>query len=262
MSATERHKPITPEGQFAKALRDLVEERRRPRPFVIPVLTADPPTTDPTNLWMRYDGRLRGRYWNGSGYTYVDYPMRSDITSPPAVPAYPAAPAPAATPTTYTATYNAVWSQGYLSSGSQRSSTTELPYGNDGNAAYGTQRSLIGFDYATIAATLAGSTVKRVQLHLINLTSWSPGGVTMYYSVHNVPSAPTLWPDASLPYRFVTSAHWARSEAKTIDLPIVFGTSFRESTGKGIAIEAPSNANTFYGMASHLSLQLIITYAK
>jgi hypothetical protein len=264
-----RHRPTTPEARFARAIEDRTASPE-PQYFVIPTLAADPPDGDPTNLWMRWDGRLRGRYLNGSGvWVYVDYPMRSDITSPPAVPAYPAAPALASAPLTYQNTYTATWSQGYKGDGTKRTDAigeTMLPFGNrnDGN---GTQRSLIGFDYSTIATDLAASTITGVQLRLVNLDSYWSRGVDIFFGIHNEPSEPTSWNADNVVASRIASAHFGKPETKTIPLTLEFATRLRAGTGKGIAIEAPSSAIDLYGYASGVGSaydapQLVITFAK
>jgi hypothetical protein len=263
-----RNKPTSPEGRFGQAL-DKMVGRPQPRAFVIPTLAADPPEGDPTNLWMRYDGRLRGRYWNGSAFVYVDYPMRSDITAPPAVPAYPAAPALPPAPQSRVGMYAATWSQGYKGDGTKRTDTIGekfLPFGNDGGVN-GLQRSLIGFDYATIASDLAGSTITSVQLTLAIISSYLSNGVDVYFGVHNVTVEPAIWPTASIPASKIASAHFGRPETRTIPLPMEIGTRLRAGTGKGIALESPGSSIDFNGYASGFGSGyqvpvLIITYAK
>jgi hypothetical protein len=266
--ASSRQKPTTPEGKFSKAISDILAGTS-PTKFVIPTLAADPPETDPTNLWMRYDGRLRGRFWNGTGYTYVDYPMRTDITSPPAVPAYPARPAQPAAPTTRSKSYAAIWTQSYNGDGSQRTDalgTTNVIFGNI-NDGLGRQKSLIGFDYATIATDLTGSTVKRVDYFMQNLDSYRDSGVDVYFGIHNVTALPSTWPDASLPQRMIKSYHFGNPQNLTVQLPIIFATGIRDGSGKGIALEAPSDSPDFFGYGAGVGSGysppiLTITYAK
>lgn len=266
MTATDKHQPTTAEGLFAKAIEDKFDQAKPPA-FVIPILSADPPETDPTNLWMRWDGRLRGRRWNGASYSYTDYPLRTDITSPPAVPAYPAAPAQPPAPTTYVSTYQATWSQGYQGDDQQRANAVgylSLPYGNDGTA-YGQQKSLIGFDYASIVTDLTGSTVKQVQLTLSNTDSYAPS-VAIYFGLHAETAKPTTWPSSGI-QRFLANDRWVRTETKTINLPLTFATSIRGGTARGISIEAPSASLEGYGIAAGVNSgitppQLTITYAK
>lgn len=255
---------VSPEAQFVRALQETPVPQRA---FVIPNYAADPPEDDPVNLWMRYDGRLRGRFWNGASYTYVDYPMRTDITSPPAVPAYPARPAQPGAPITYSKSYTAQWTQGYRGDNTKRPDSVGdvmLPFGNSGDGN-GTQKSLIGFDYATMATDLASSTVKSVQLSMTNIDAYWDSGVTIFFSIHNQTAEPSTWP--ALIQRFVNNRHFAKPERLNIALPIIFATGVRDGTGKGIALEAPSDSPDFYGYAAGVGSGydppiLTVTYAK
>lgn len=257
------------EARFVKALQEAISQKL-PSGLVLPMRQADPDETDPTNLWMRADGRLRGRYWNGASFTYVDYPMRSDITGVPAVPAAPAVPAKPTTPYTRVSSYTATWTQSYQGSGSQRNDSRGeqyLVYGNEGNS-YGTQRALVGFNYAAIVSDLSVSTIKSVEVELYNIHSQWSSGVDIFFGMHNVTAEPATWPDStSLPLRRVVSAHFGRPELKRVSLGIQFGSLLRAGTAKGLAIEAPSAARDYYGYAAGLGSgyslpRLVITYIK
>lgn len=262
-----RYVPASEEARFAQALQD--QGFKPPSAFVIPVLQNDPPANDPTNLWMRPDGRLRGRYWNGSAWVNVDYPMRSDITAPPAVPAAPAPAAQPPAPRTYRTAFAATWTQSYKGDDSKRTDSNGdlmLMYGNSGDAN-GTNKSLIGFNYSSIASTLTSSTIKKVELSLTNVDAYWDSGVDIYFGIHNVTAEPATWPADLLPRRKISKHHFEASEAKTVTLPLEFATMIRAGTGKGIAIEAPNASRDFYGYAAGVGSgfavpQLIVTYAK
>jgi hypothetical protein len=264
------NRPTNPESSFVTRILNEVL-KRLPQAYVVPVVQNDPPDTDPTNLWMRPDGRLRGRYWNGASFTYVDYPMRSDITSPPAVPAAPAPPAKPSTPKTYQKTYTATWSQSYQGSGAKRVDSigeTYLVFGDSGADTYGTQRALVGFDYATIATDLASSTIHKVELRMTNVHSYWDSGVDVFFGMHNVTSEPATWPaSGSLPLRRVVNHRFGKTETKIVPLQVQFGQLLRAGTAKGLAIEAPTAEKDYYGYAAGFGSgftppQLIITYAK
>lgn len=266
---TARPLPTTPEAKFKEAIERLLRDSSRPRAFVVPQLSADPPETDATNLWMRNDGRLRGRYRNGGGtWTYVDYPMRSDISGPPAVPANPAAPSPGSTPQTYRTTWTANWSQTYKGDGNPRLDaigTQDLVYGASGQDGYGQQRSLVGFDYASIAATLAGSTVQRIELTLTNLDAYWES-VQVYFGMHNYTAEPATFPTTDILYRWTANALFG-VETKTVQLPMLYATSLRDGTAKGLVLDAPSAERGFYGYAAGVGSgydppRISITYAK
>jgi len=258
----------TEEAKFKEAVDRRVQEILRPRGFVVPNMQNDPPETDPTNLWMRYDGRLRGRYWNGTAYVYVDYPMRADITSPPAVPASPAAPAVGPVPVTYRATWTATWSQTYQGSNAKRTDSIgeqQVVFGASGADSFGQQKALVGFDYASLATALASSTIQKVELTLVSLGStWST--VQVYFGEHNLTAEPTLFDATGLSLRKSANARLAVG-AQTIQLPLAFAMALRAGTAKGLAFEAPSSDREFYGRVAGVGSgytppQLTITYAK
>lgn len=268
---TARYQATSAEAKFALALQNRIGIPR-PQSFVIPTLTTDPDEKDPTNLWMRYDGRLRGRYLNAAGtaFVYVDYPLRSDITAPPAVPTAPATPPPAPAPKTYKTTWTATWSQTYKGDGNQRTDdkgNDYLVYGSSGDSYNGTNRSLIGFNYSSIASALAGSTIKLVELKMTNIHAYWNSGVTIYFGIHNVTSKPGSWPDSSIPRHRISWKLFGKPETKTVSISLDFAKYIRDGNGKGIAIEAPNSSQDYYGFAAGVTSgytppQLIITYAK
>lgn len=259
-----------PESSFVRRIMEEVV-KRLPQAWVIPVIQNDPPETDPTNLWMRPDGRLRGRYWDGAVWVYVDYPMRSDITSPPPVPAAPAPPGKPVVAKTNQNTYTALWSQTYQGSGAKRTDPIGEGYvvfGESGADAYGNQRALIGFDYAAIGAELADSTIQKVELRMTTTDSYWASGVEVYFGMHNLSGEPLNWPSSSnLLLRRSVNHKFGRAQTRTVSLGVAFGQALRAGTGTGIAIEAPTSERDFYGQAAgvgsgYIPPQLIITYSK
>jgi hypothetical protein len=269
---TGRPVPVTPEAKFNAAIDAKIQEWfRRRSALVIPQVSADPPETEATNLWMRNDGRLRGRYRNSAGtLVYLDYPLRTDITSPPAVPANPSPAAPGSIPQTYRTTWNGIWSQTYQGSGVKRTDAmgeTNLVYGQDpDNPTFGSQVALVGFDYATIVSTLAGTTIQRIDLTMANLDAyWST--VQISFGMHNATAEPTTYLGTDILLRQSSSAEFG-AETKTVQLPMSYAQALRAGTAKGIALEAPSPQRDFYGVAAgvgsggYLPPQLTVTYAK
>lgn len=249
-------------AQMEATIRDL----STPGPFRIPVLPDNPPETDPTNLWLLADGRLRSRYLNSTGtaYVYKEYsPIAPTGTTPP-----PTAPPPAA-PITYTSSFGAIWSQSYRQSGPARTDdgTKYLYYGSSGDSFNGRNRSLIGFNYGSIASALDGSTVKSVQLNMTNIHAYWNNGVDIYFGIHNFTSEPSSWAGGGIPRSMITKQHFGKPQNKWITLPIEFATRIRDNTGKGIAIEAPSSSRDYYGFAAgvgsgYATPTLKITYVK
>jgi hypothetical protein len=264
---SSRQVPTTPEGKFGQQVAELISSMMRQQRFVIPTFAADPPETDPTNLWMRYDGRLRGRYWNGSAYVYVDYPMRSDITSPPAVPAYPTKPAQPSPPQSFQQTWLAQWSQTYAGSGAKRNDTqgqVNAVFGSD--TANGYQKALVGFDYAAIATALASSTIQSVQL-TVSVLSAAHTTTTLAVGMHNQASEPTTYDVTTTILRYGYQGDVQSGQISTHNLPFAFAQVLRAGTAKGLVLEAPSSDPNFLGVVAGVGSgytppQLTITYAK
>lgn len=265
---SNRQVPTTPEGKFAQQVEALIEARIRKLRFVVPIFTADPPETDPTNLWMRWDGRLRGRYWNGSAYVYTDYPLRSDITSPPAVPAYPANPAPPVLPQTVSNTWAAQWSQTYKSDRTQRTDTAGLVqcfFGSE--PGYSSQLSLVGFDYSDIATKLSGSTIQSISVTLAGLASYYPTGATMALGMHTQATKPSVYNETTTVLRYGDQKTIMPGTNLAYALPMAFAQQLRAGTAKGLVLEAPGPDQGFWGSVAgfggtYPAPQLTITYAK
>lgn len=242
-----------------------IDERIRSqaaRSFVVPLLDANPPTTDPTNMWVLTDGRLRVRWWDGSAWQ-----VREFTPVAPTSPTPPAPPSPGPSPTTRSKIWTATWSQSYRSSGAPRTDqgTKFMYYGSSGDSFNGRNRSLAGFDYADIVSSLSGSTVKRVQLKMTNIHAYNDSGVDVYFGIHNSTSEPASWP--SIVRSKISKQHFGKPQTRTVDLPLEFATRIRDGSGKGIAIEAPDSAQAHYGYAAGVGSgytppQLIVTYVK
>lgn len=265
---TTRNMPTSPEGKFGKALEDFINGLIRQQRFVIPTFAADPPETDPTNLWMRWDGRLRGRYWNGTVYVYIDYPLRSDITAPPAVPAYPAAPTGPTPVQSQSRTWTANWSQTYLGSGAYRTDTDGDIYaifGTDG--AYGNQKSLVGFDYADIVTQLASSTIQAITLTMTTMSTYYANGTKVSLGMHNITGFVTTYDVTTTILRYGSEQTIQPGQTATYTLPLSFAQQLRAGTAKGLVFEAPNASPGFLGAvasagSAYTAPQLTITYAK
>lgn len=259
---------FSPQGSNEQQFLAWLEEKLRSQPkpsFVLPVLGGNPPTSDPTNMWVLFDGRLRVRWWDGSAWQYREYaPITPTAPAPPAPPAKP----PAAK--TRTKTWTAEWTQTYQGDGDKRTDdrgNKYLVYGSSGDSFNGRNRSLIGFDYADIDSTLTGSTVKRVQLRLTNVHAYWNSGVDIWFGIHNVTSEPASWPSGSIVRSKISKQHFGKPQTKTVDLPLEFATRIRAGTGKGIAIEAPDGDVAHYGYAGGVGSgytppQMTVTYVK
>lgn len=260
--------PGGPEEEFVAMFRDLQRQIKdlRTSPNRIPVLAADPDVTSPINMWVLHDGRMKIRYrnttdtaWITREYTPVADTGAVSVTAPPP---------PAAAPVSRQGTYPCTWSATYRQAGPKRTDKgSYLLWGDSGQDSFGGRnRSYIGFDYATIAAALAGSTITRVRLVVQALhTYFSTAKIGL--GIHNQTAAPGSW--AGTAASFVKTDTIGKTQRKELELPLVFGTSLRDGSGKGVALEAPNSSNEYYGylagFGSNTGIQeptLIIDYAK
>lgn len=247
-------------------LRRMAEDAAK-RPHHIPVLSADPPDSDPTNMWLLPDGRLRARHRNTADTAWV---IREWVSTTAGSSSSGTAPAPpSSAPITRQDTWSAIWSQSYRQGGTARTDAGvyRLYYGSSGDGFNGRNQSLIGFDHAAIATALSGSTVNAVWLDLTNLHAWYHSGVTIYFGVHNFSSEPATWAGGGIPASKITNHKFGKPQQRTVPMPLQFATMIRDNTGKGVAIEAPSSSIEFYGYAagvgSGYSLpKLIVNYTK
>lgn len=264
--------------QMDSTIRDL----SRPRPVIIPILDTTPDDSDPANVWLLPDGRLRIRHRNAAGTAWVIREFQETTQaiqahnnalhaaagaagaggSASAVP--PAPPKPAAK--TFTKTWAGTWSASYEEDDSKRTeySGKRLYYGY-GDSFNGRQKSLIGFDASNIQSTLSGCTIKSVKLRLHNVHAYWNDGATIYFGVHNNASEPGSFP--SLVRNGIAHSKFGKPQLKTVTLPLIVGALLRAGTGKGIALTAPGNSSENYGWAggvgsSYTDPALIITYVK
>lgn len=246
-------KPTDPVAELALRVRELEQKANAadsPKPFRIPVYAADPSTDDATNMWMLPDGRIRARHRNTADTAWV---LREWVSTTPGGSGSGTAPAPPApAPITRNGFYPAIWSQSYRQSGAARTDegTVMLYYGSSGDAFNGMNRSLIGFNYTTIASDLAGSTVLGCWLYLVNIHAWFDAGSDIHFGVHNYTSEPSTWAGGGIPRSMVSKHHFGKPQAKTVPLPLYFATDIRDGIGKGVALESPSTSRSFYGYAA------------
>lgn len=263
--------PKDPMERFARQLRSMDESIRalQTKQFSIPVLAANPPETEPINLWMFANGRLRGRALNsgGTAFVYYDYALLSDIPTAPPAPAPPAPAPPKPAPKTRVSYYTAQWTQGYRDNGTKRTDhPTYMHYGYV-DSFNGRNQSLIGFDHGDIASDLSGSTIEKVELNMTNIHSWYNSGSYIHFGIHNFSSEPSTWSGGGIPRRFVTKKHYGKPENKWVTLSIDFAKAIRDGWGKGIALESPNNSREYYGYAAgvgsgYATPKLKITYVK
>jgi hypothetical protein len=149
---------------------------------------------------------------------------------------------------TITKIYNATWCGRYNGSGNRLSSNSDM-YQGQYDSTNGNQKSIIGFDWATIQNDLAGATITRVTLTLKNKFWYFNDGGTAVIGTHNSSSssAPTTCP--SLTSNIVQFSQWAKLATKEVTISNTsFGNALRDGTAKGICIgPGPSTSHTYYG---------------
>jgi hypothetical protein len=251
--------PIEKMAQKIAALERTVNELST-KPLVIPIVQADPGTDYAGNIWAYPDGRVIIRM--------KDNTLRQATTASAAAPSG-SNPTPPAQPTTRQTLWTAQWGQAYRASGGfTGSDNSKLQYGSSGDSYNGRQRSLIGFDYASIQSTLAGATVNRVQFWIYNMHTWYYNGGTMWAGMHNNTVKPGTW-GGTIGRDFVSSFHVDNTGPGWHDLSTEFGSRLRDGSSKGITIQAPNDDRTYYGFAaggpgtpSNQMPQILITYVK
>jgi hypothetical protein len=265
---TGQRRPEDDNASLARRIAALEARARDSRytAFRIPVLAQDPDVIDPTNIWLLHDGRLRTRKRNSADTAWViDEWVR---TAPGSSTSATSPPAQGAVATSQFVQMNATWSRSYTAAGAARTDdgVQRLYYGYN-DATNGRNRSYLGFDYTTLASILSGSTITGVQLYLQNLYSNSSQGSDLYFGLHNVSGAvaPSTWQGTILSQ--AAKQRMIGPEARYIDLPIIFGTSIRDGTAKGLAIEVPDDSPTRYGYAAGVGSgydvpELIVYYSK
>ena len=264
-----RDRSNSPEVEFARYLKNIesritdLETRR----FVIPLLDADPPVELGINIWIFPDGRMRmyRPTTNVEPVTYQIIEYAAVSTPGPAFNTVASVPTNPVAPTTRQVSYTATWSQSYTEDGSQRLDVpTKVTFGWQNST--GRNRSLIGFDWVSIAADLANSTIKKVSLQL-QMFETLESTATTWFGVHDFSSAPSTWQGELLPLSQVISGTFVQNTLQEIDLTIDFATYIRAGLGKGIALEVPSDSSLYSGSASGVGSMypaptLIVEYVK
>lgn len=211
------------------------------RPLIVPQVSADPSTAYQTNIWVLGDGSLRIRLADGTVKAYAPI-------APPAPPAPPAAPPPQ--PVTRQAVWEATWGQAYRASGGFTGGTASMLYwGSSGDSYNGRQRSLVGFDYASIQSALSGSWISGVEFWVdVRHTYWNNGG-KLWLGLHSNTSKPGTWGGLS-GRDFVTQLSVPKTGSGWYSISTEFGATLRDGSSRGVTFMAPNDDRTYYGYAS------------
>lgn len=166
-------------------------------------------------------------------------------------------------PASYTKTYASTWSRSYNGSNALLHSNGDI-YQGQYSSTNGNQRSLIGFNYATIQADLAGATITKVELTMKNIHFYQNSGGTAVLGTHNYTSAPSTWSDGTVNQSRTTHA-WTKGATQTVNLGTSYGTDLKSGAAKGIALgPGDSTSINYYSYFDGTVGQpkLKITYTK
>lgn len=229
-------------------------------PLIVPIVDTDPPTNHAGNIWAYPDGKLNLRLKDGTIKQYTPV-----APAPPPAPTGPAAPQPV----TRQSVWDAQWGQAYRSNGGfTGGDNSKLYQGSSGDSYNGRQRSLIGFDYASIQAALAGSQISQVEVWLyMSHTYWNNGGTVMM-GMHNNTGKPGSWA-GTIGRDDVTRFGVPKTGGVWRNISTEFGARLRDGSARGLTMQAPSDDRTFYlyaaggpGTPSSTMPKLRITYVK
>lgn len=230
---------LDPVEEFARRIGDL--EKRlvdlSTAPLLIPEVSADPDAAYPGNIWTYPDGKLNIRLRSGAIKQYA-----------PIAPAPPPAPPPPPPPQpiTYQNDWVATWGQAYRANGGMTGANNSLLYqGSSGDSYNGRQRSLIGFDYASIQSALSGSQVAAVEFGVdVRHTYWDDGGV-LRLGAHNNASKPGTW-GGTIGRDEITNIQVPNSGMAWYSVSTEFGSRLRDGSALGVTFQAPNDDRNYY----------------
>lgn len=189
----------------------------------------------------------------GNGTSAVGYflsiPYSKDYvppSTPPVVKPTPKPPQPSTTQT-YTKKWYATWSRTYEGNDSTRFDDSPYMYqGSFDASSPGNQKSLAGFDYKNIMATLKGAEILEAHFTVKNVHARWNKGLYAQVGTHNYSSKPSTWNTATVQER--KWKKWVTEGGTlTIDIGTSTGRAFRDGNIKGIAIgpEATDNHDNY-----------------
>lgn len=204
----------------------------------------------------------------GSGYFFA-IPYSKDYVTP--LPPVIIGPKPKPPPTsvkskaTYTKRWYATWSRSYDASGATRFDDSPYMYQGAISGGPSNQRSLAGFDYNNIRATLAGETeILEVYITVKNTHARWNKGLYVFVGSHNYSSKPSTWSGAT-----VAERRWKKwvveNGSVTINAGTSFGNQLKAGTMKGVAIgpdSDPDNYGYFFGASHSARPYITIKYRK
>jgi len=206
------------------------------------------------------------------GYFFA-IPYTKDYTAPPPPPPAPKPkpkPPPASTPkqkSTYTKKWYATWSRSYEGDNSTRFDDSPYMYqGSYDGSSPGNQKSLAGFDYKNIMATLKGAEILEATITIKNNHARWNKGLYAQVGTHNYSSKPSSWGGGN-----VRERRWRKWVAEggsvTISGGAGLGKEFQSGATRGIGIGPEANNDHdhygyFYGASHSARPYITIKYRK
>lgn len=231
------------------------------KPIQLPMVDADPPAGFKGNVVFFADGRMHivtpdGTIWEFTGTSSTG---ASSGTPQPTVPPQPV---------TRTDFWDAQWTQAYRASGGLTGGDSRfLYYGNshEDSGFNGNQTSLIGFDYTAIQTALAGARVDGVTIQFYNVHTYPTGGTMVGFGLHTNATKPGSL--GGITASRVSADRVLRNSEVEHTIATSFGAALRDGIAKGIALQAISDSQSYYGYAAGIGSgkdlpRLRITYTK
>lgn len=243
------------------------------RPFdqpYIPTLSTDPAASTGIQMWLRGDtGEMRARLANGTVQRYSPVTTTTSTASS-APPPTSAAPKPVPyVPKTRVFAWTADWAASYRQNGSKRTDNNHLYYGRV-ESFNGLQRSLAGFPGGIQTTLAAARSIKKVELYIQNLHTWSNAGGDISIWGHGYASEPASSPGVGTligTYRFPKVGVRSPSTGGWFTVPVIVGARFASGYYKGITLYNSSTSVGRYGYARGISdggtpPRIRVTYVK
>lgn len=158
----------------------------------------------------------------------------------------PAQPKPTeSTKYTYTKKWYATWSRSYEGDNSTRFDDSDYMYqGIAPGASLGNQKSLAGFDYKNIMATLKGAEILECTVTVKNDHARWNKGLYVFVGLHGHTTKPGTWVGSG-----ITERKWKKwvteGGSATIDMGAGAGRGLRDGVWKGISIGPESDTDNY-----------------
>jgi hypothetical protein len=165
------------------------------------------------------------------------------VTEQPKPP--PTKPKPTQTPKyTYTKKWYATWSRSYEGDDSTRFDDSDYMYQGQFSGSPGNQKSLAGFDYKNIMATLSGAEILSAHVTVKNHHARWNKGLYVFLGTHNYSAKGSTWVGAQ-----VVERKWKKwvteGGSVTADIGASTGRAFRDGVARGISIGPESNSDHY-----------------